>query len=113
MYVGRCDGRAPETECACGDEPTRADVFAERVAGQLEQNVRDIKDGEHGVIVVAFQVQVLLHACDTSIACIEVRTYSLGRIASAWLPTDVRAVNVTEHFLMSAGVVNVRLTSIQ
>lgn len=57
---GIADGEDAEAKRGGGDKPSWPDVFAECVAGNLEENVGDVKDGEGGIIVEAMEAQVFV-----------------------------------------------------
>jgi len=71
MYVmDERSGNRAYTECQgdSWDEPTRSNDLAQHVARNLEDDVRDVKDGEDFVVVVAFETQVFLETCQSCIA---------------------------------------------
>ena len=50
------------------DEPARTPPFADDVGRDLEDYVRDVEDGQDGVVIVALHAEILLETCQTSVA---------------------------------------------
>jgi hypothetical protein len=66
-----------ETQGGCWDEPTRADIFTQGGAWDFEEDVADVEDAEHGIVVVTLEVEVFLEAGQTCIA-------DVGSVNEAW-----------------------------
>lgn len=69
---GRGQRDGAEAERDAGEPPSGAKVLAGDVGGDLKDDVRDVKDGEEGIVVVAGQAQVLFEAGDLGVACVPV-----------------------------------------
>ena len=68
MDKGGGDGGHSEEQRRAWEEPTRSDPLTHDIGRDLEQDVRDIEDGENDIIVVAFETKVLLQAGNLGIA---------------------------------------------
>jgi hypothetical protein len=53
-------------------EPARADPFAGHVGRDLEDDVADVEDGQHGVVVVATHAKLFLQTGDFGVALLDV-----------------------------------------
>ena len=62
MAKGRTDGEDTESECDPRDEPSWTDPFTSHVGRNLEDDVRDVEDGQDFVVVVSLQMQVFLES---------------------------------------------------
>lgn len=51
------------------DEPPRTDQFASHIGRDLEYDIGDVEDGEHPVVVIAFQVEVLFETGQLRVTC--------------------------------------------
>lgn len=60
MDEAASNGEDAEAEGGGWNEPPGTDIFAEDVRRDFEHDVADVEDGEHGVVVVAVKVEVLL-----------------------------------------------------
>ncbi len=69
MDKGGADRDDAETERNGRDEPAGPDPLAHDVGGNLEQNVRDVEDGEQGIVVVTRHAKVFLKASNFGISC--------------------------------------------
>jgi hypothetical protein len=75
-----CTGLGPSADESCSqgsnakadrngrDEPARTPPFADDVGRDLEDDVRDVEDGQDGVVIVALHAEILLETCQTSVA---------------------------------------------
>jgi hypothetical protein len=54
---------------------TRTYQLASYCRGDLEKDVRDVKDGQDSVVVVALEVEISFEARESSIACSMVSTF--------------------------------------
>lgn len=63
-----CHGSNTKAEGDAGDEPARTKVFAGEVRWDLEDDVADVEDGQHEVVVVSDQLQVFLETRQTCIS---------------------------------------------
>ncbi|KAI2283161.1 hypothetical protein LOZ03_006797 [Ophidiomyces ophidiicola] len=69
LHEGGADGADAEAETDGGQIPAGADPLAQHVGGDLEEDVGDVEDAEHGIVVVAGHVQVFLQAGEARVSC--------------------------------------------
>jgi len=67
MNKGRADGADTETERDGWYEPARAEVFTSHVGRYLEDDVRDVEDGENDIVIITPQAQVFLESSEFGI----------------------------------------------
>lgn len=77
-HEGGADAADAEAEGYRGDVPAWADVFAGHVGGDLEEDVRDVEDGEDFVVVVAREAEVGFEAGEFGVACFLHHQYQIG-----------------------------------
>lgn len=95
MDKSSADRADTKTERDGRDEPAWTEVLAGHVTGQFEDNVTDVEDGEHDIIVVSSQVQILLETGKFSIAWGIGRQYNppfLGRSDAGHSPILARSI---------------------
>lgn len=59
MYKGSPKGCNTKAERSGWNKPTRTDPFAGHVRRDLENNVRDVEDGDELVVIVARELKIL------------------------------------------------------
>lgn len=50
-----------------GNEPARTPPFADDVGKDLKDDVRDVEDGQNGVVIVTLEAEILLETCQMSV----------------------------------------------
>ena len=62
MAKGSANGEDTKSECDSRNEPTWTNPFASHVGWNLEDDIRDVKDGQDLVVIVSGQVKIFLQS---------------------------------------------------
>jgi hypothetical protein len=68
VYKGSAEGADAKTEGETRDEPPRPYQLACHIGRNFEDDIRDIENREHFVVVVAFEVKVLSETSELRIS---------------------------------------------
>lgn len=82
----------PKQQSDDGDEPAGADPLARQVGRDLKDDIRDVEDRQHGIVVVAPEIEVALEASESGIAFGLVRHCRIGRGKTWSLPMLARSI---------------------
>jgi hypothetical protein len=62
----RCDA---EEQCRYREEPSGSHPLAAQVAGNLEDDIRDVEDRQDMVVIVAGQVKICIEPSESRVSC--------------------------------------------